>query len=297
MEGGARGEPLRPSTTVLRVGIDRATMRGRWIGSQLRAYREAAGVKGAEVAKRTGRSGGTISKWESGDLIPRPAEMHYMLEIYGVRDEERETLMRRAEEARQPGVSEVDVSVSTADHIWLESRAWRIETFQTVLVPGLLQTPEHAREVLMAWLPSASPDRIDRIDRAIAARELRQRRLTDDDPLELSVILDEAVLRRPIGGARTARAQLEYLVERAALPNVDIRVVPFAVGAYAGLTGAFDVLHFRDENGIVLVESRGGLMYLEHTDPFADALQRLEAVALSAEESVAMIKGITREIG
>ena len=146
----------------------------------------------------------------------------------------------------------------------------------------------------MAWLPSASPDRIDR---AIAARELRQRRLTDDDPLALSAILDEAVLRRPVGGAQTARAQLEYLVERAALPNVDIRVVPFAVGAYAGLTGAFDVLHFRDEKGIVLVESRGGLMYLEHTDPFTDALRRLEAVALSAPASVAMIEGITREIG
>jgi transcriptional regulator with XRE-family HTH domain len=292
MEGSARGMPMRPSTTVLRVGIDRATMRGRWIGSQLRAHREAAGVKGAEIAKRIGRSGGTISKWESGDLIPRPAEMYYMLELYGVRDEERETLMRRAEEARQPGVSEVDVSVSTADHIWLESRSWRIETFQTVLVPGLLQTPEHAREVLMAWLPSASPDRIER---AIAARELRQRRLTDEDPLELSVILDEAVLRRPVGGAQTARAQLEYLVERAALPNVDIRVVPFAAGAYAGLTGAFDVLRFRDEDDLVLVESRGGLMYLEHRDPFTDALRRLEAVALSPRDSVDMISEIAGE--
>jgi transcriptional regulator with XRE-family HTH domain len=293
MERSGRGGPARPSTTVLKVGIDRATMRGRWIGSQLRAHREAAGVKGAEIAKRIGRSGGTISKWESGDLIPRPSEIYYMLEIYGVRDEERDTLMRRAEEARQPGISEVDVSVSTADHIWLESRAWRIETFQTIVVPGLLQTPEHAREVLMAWNPTAS---IERIERAIAARELRQRRLTGDDPLELSVILDEAVLRRPVGGAQTARAQLECLAERAALPNVDIRVVPFSAGAHAGLTGAFDVLQFRDEGDVVFVETRGGHMYLDRPAPFADALRRLEAVALSAQKSTAMIEAIAGEI-
>lgn len=293
MERSGRGGPASPSTTVLKVGVDRATMRGRWIGSQLRAHREVAGVKGAEIAKRIGRSGGTISKWESGDLIPRPSEIYYMLEIYGVRDEERDTLMRRAEAARQPGFAEVDVSASIADHIWLESRAWRIETFQTVVVPGLLQTPDYARGVLMAWNPTASTERIER---TIAARELRQRRLTGEDPLELSVILDEAVLRRPVGAAQTARSQLEFLAERAALPNVDIRVVPFAAGAHAGLTGAFDVLQFRDEGDIVYVETRGGHMYLDRPAPFADALRRLEAVALSAEESTAILDAIAGEI-
>jgi len=294
METTPRGGPT-PSTTVLRAGVDRATMRGRWIGKQLRAHREAAGVKGAEIAKRIGRSGGTISKWESGDLIPRPSEMYYMLEIYGVRDEERETLMRRAEAARQPGLSEVDVSASIADHIWLESRAWRIESFQTIVVPGLLQTPGYARGVLMTWQPTASAEWIERM---IAARDLRQRRLTGgEDPLELSVILDEAVLRRTAGGdAQTARAQLELLVERAALPNVDIRVVPFAAGFHAGLTGGFDIFHFRDEGDVVFVETRGGLMYLERPDPFAESLLRLEAVALSPEESVAILDGIAGEI-
>jgi len=292
MERASSGGPSE-STTVLRVGIDRATMRGRWLGARLREHRRAAGLKGIEIGKRIERSPGTISKWESGDLIPRPAEMYYMLEIYGVRDEERDMLMRRAEEARQPGFSEVDVSVSLVDHIWLESRAWRIETFQTVVVPGLLQTPEYARDVLMAWLPTATSERMEG---TIAARELRQRRLTGESPLEFSAILDEAVLRRPVGGAETARAQLRSLVERAALPNVDIRVVPFAAGAHAGLTGAFDVLHFRDEHDVVYVETRGGVIYLDRPDPFAAARRRLEAVALSAHESVAMIDDIAREI-
>jgi transcriptional regulator with XRE-family HTH domain len=279
---------------VLRVGIDHATMRARWLGARLREHRRAAGLKGAEVAKRVGRSHGTLSKWETGDLIPRPSELYYMLEIYGVRDEERDTLMRRGEEARKPGFSEVDVTISLGDHIWLESRAWRIETFQTAVVPGLLQTPEYTREVLMAWLPTATSERIER---TIAARELRQRRLTGEDPLELSAVLDEAVLRRPVGDAETARAQLRFLVERAALPNVDLRVVPFAAGAHAGLNGAFDVLHFRDEDDLVFVETRGGVMYLEGADPFATALRGLEADALPAQESLAMIADyIDREI-
>jgi transcriptional regulator with XRE-family HTH domain len=277
------------STTVLRVGIDRATMRGRWLGTRLREHREAAGLKGVEIAERIGRSAGTISKWETGDLIPRPAEMYYMLELYGVRDEERDRLMRQAEEARQPGFSEVDFSVAVADHVWLESRAWRIETFQAVLLPGLLQTPEYARAVLMAWNPSATAERIDRM---IAARELRQRRLTGEDALELCAILDEAVLRRPVGGANTMRAQLRFLVERAALPNVDIRIVPFAAGAHASLSGAFDVLHFREEEDIVYVETRGGHMYLERPAPFTEALRRLEVVALSERESLAMIEAV-----
>ena len=250
-------------------------------------------MKGAEIAKRIGRSGGTISKWESGDLIPRPSEMYYMLEIYGVRDEEREALMRRAEAVRQPGLSEVDFSASIADHIWLESRAWRIETFQTVVVPGLLQTSGYARGVLMAWLPAASPAWIERV---IAARELRQRRLTGEDPLELSVILDEAVLRRTAAMRRWDAPSLNCWIERAALPNVDIRIVPFAAGVHAGLTGGFDIFHFRDEGDVVFVETRGGLMYLERPDPFAESLLRLEAVALSEEKSLARRDGIAGEI-
>ncbi|MGI9097427.1 MAG: helix-turn-helix domain-containing protein [Solirubrobacteraceae bacterium] len=280
---------------MLRVGIDRATMRGRWLGARLREHGRAAGLKGAEIGGRIDRSAGTISKWESGELIPRSADMYYMLEIYGVGGEERDMLMRRAEAARQPGFSEVDVSAAIADHVWLESQAWRIETFHIAAVPGLLQTPEYAREALMAWDPTATSERIER---AIAARELRQRRLTGEDPLELSAILDEAVLLRPVGGAGVMRAQLRFLAERAALPNVDLRVVPVAVGAHAGLHGgAFDVLRFRDESDLVYVETRGGDMYVERSERFAAALRRLEAVALPAQESLAMIgDSIAREI-
>ena len=212
-----------------------------------------------------------------------------MLELYGVRDDERDRLMRHAEEARQPGPSEVDASAAVADHVWLEGRAWKVETFQTTLVHGLLQTADHARAVVIARLRTASPERIEG---AVAARELRQRRLAGERPLQLSAVLDEAVLRRAVGGLETMRAQLEYLVERAALPHVELRVIPFAAGAHASLVSAFDVLRFRGEHDVVYLETRGGVMYLERSEPFTEALRELESVALSAEDSVAMIAAI-----
>jgi len=281
------------STRILRVGIDRATMRGRWLGTRLAEHRRAAGWKGAEVAKRVGRTPGTISKWESGDVIPGPSEIFYMLNIYGVDDDERERLMRHAEETRQPGLSEVDVADVVADHLWLESRAWRIETFRSNAVHGLLQTRDYAREVLMAAYPNRAPESVEG---PVAAREARQRRLHGDDPLQLSAILDEAVLHRMVGGPDVMRAQLELLTERAALPNVEIRVVPFAAGAHASLTGSFDLLRFRDENDIVFVETRGGCMYLPNGESYTAALRHLEIVALPAAESLAKIEAIAGEI-
>lgn len=186
------------------------------------------------------------------------------------------------------------MSVAVADHVWLESRAWQVETFQTTLVHGLLQTADHARAVLMARLRSASPERIEG---AVAARELRQRRLTGDNPLQLSAIFDEAVLRRLVGGPEKMRAQLSHLAERAALPHVEIRVIPFAAGAHASLSSAFDVLRFRDEDDVVFLETRGGVMYLERSEPFSETLRELRSVALSAQDSVDMIAAIAdREI-
>jgi len=292
MEGKPRRDVPAVEPAFFRVGIDRATMRGRWLGARLRQHREAAGLKGAQVADRITRSTATLSRWESGDLLPRPAEVHYMLELYGVRGPERDVLVHHAEEAQRSGVLEVDMSVAVADHVWLEDRAWKVETFHNAAVPGLLQTADYAREILMAWDPAATAERIES---AIGARAARQRRLTGEQPLQLVAILDEAVLRRPIGGRHMMRAQLANLVERAALANVAIRVLPFAAGAHASLSGPFEIMQFRDEQDLVYLETRGGYMYLDRTEPFADAWRRLEGAALSEKQSAAMITAVEKE--
>jgi transcriptional regulator with XRE-family HTH domain len=270
-----------------RVGIDRVTMRGRWLGARLREHRDATGLTGGQVADRVLRSPATISRWETGDLLPRPAEVHYMLELYGVRGEERDTLVRHAEQASRSSALDVDMSVALdADHVWLENRAWKVQTFQNAVIPGLLQIADYAREILVAWNPAATPERIES---EITTRAARQGRFTDEEPLQLVAILDEAVLHRPIGGPDTMHAQLEHLVEQAKLPNVEIRILPLAAGAHASLSGSFDIMQFHNERDLVYLETRGGHMYLDHPEPFEDAWFRLEAIATPKEESIAII--------
>lgn len=290
-EGHTAAPAIEPM--VFRVGVDRATMRGRWLGTRLRAHREAAGMKGAQVAERITRSAATLSRWESGDLLPRPAEVHYMLELYGVRGEERDVLVRHAELTLRTGVQDVGESVAVADHAWLEGRAWRIETFHNTVVHGLLQTPDYARAILGAGDPA---DAADLTEFAITTRAARQQRLTDEAPLQLSMILDEAVLRRPVAPPGVMRAQFEYLLERAALANVELRVLPLAAGAHAGLSGAFDIMRFREDPDLIFIETCGGDMYIDRPEAYTDAWQSLEAAALSEQDSVVMIAAVAKEM-
>jgi hypothetical protein len=151
-------------------------------------------------------------------------------------------------------------------------------------VHGLLQTADYAREILAAGDPA---DRSEQIELAITTRAARQQRLTGEAPIQLAVILGEAVLR-PIGRPDMMRAQLEYVVGRAALANVELRVLPLA--AHAGICGAF--VRFREDPDLVFIETCGGDMYIAYTD----AWRRLEAVALSERESKALIAAAAKEM-
>lgn len=292
MEGGESHTAPAIEPMVFRVGIDRATMRGRWLGARLRAHRMAAGMKGAQVAERMTRSAATLSRWESGDLLPRPAEVHYMLELYGVRGGERDELVRHAEQSQRSGVQDVGESVAVADHAWLEGRAWRIETFHNTVVPGLLQTAEYTREILLAGDPSETAERLELV---IGTRAARQRRLTDEEPLQLAAILDEAVLRRPIGAPGVMRAQLHRVVEQTALANVELRVLPLAAGAHSGLGGAFEIMRFHDDADLVFIETCGGDMYIDRIEAYTNAWRRLEDMALSEQDSMSMIAAVAKE--
>jgi len=276
----------------VRVGAGGATLRGRQLGARLRELRDGAGLTGEEVAKRMGRAHSTLSRWETGALIPRVPDVYFMLQLYGVDGAERNALLRSTRDAREREDWEVDVSVAVADYAWLESRARKVEEFQDSVVPGLLQTADYARELLRAWDPANNQLWIDR---TLAARIARQRRLTDDDPLQLAAVIGEGALRLSVGGPEVMRAQLKHLVDIAAQPNVDVRVLPFATGAHAGVTGPFRILRFREDQDIATVETRGGDFYLEDIEPFAQALRRLTAATLPQRKSVAMIAAMRRE--
>jgi transcriptional regulator with XRE-family HTH domain len=276
----------------VRVGAGGPTLRGRQLGVRLRELREAAGLTGEEVAARMDRAHSTLSRWETGGLVPRGPDVAFMLDLYGVPEAERGALLRAVKDARAREDWEVDLTVEVADYAWMEGRAWKVEEFYEDVVPGLLQTPDYAREILRAWDPAANPQQIERW---VGVRAVRQRRLTQDDPLQLRAVIGEGALRRPVGGPEVMRAQLRHLVDMAAEPNVEIRLLPLAVGAHAGLSGHFTILRLGDEQDVATTTTRGGDVYYEDVEPFAQALRRLVAAALPQRKSLAMIAAIRRE--
>jgi transcriptional regulator with XRE-family HTH domain len=279
--------------TVIRVSPGDSTLRGRLLGARLREKRLAAGLTGVEVAKRMRRAHSSLSRWESGDQIPRPGDLLYMLQLYKVADVERDALMRLAEAAHEHDQSSEVVSAAVADYDWLHGRAWKVETFQDAVMPDLLQTAEYVREVVKAWDPDASRERIERV---VRARIARQSRLAGDDAVRLCAIVSEAALRQVIGGPDAMRDQLRHLLDRAALPNVELRVVAVSAGAHAGLAGPFTIMRFRDAPDLARVATRGGDIYFEDADPFTRALRSIKRMALSHQQSVAMIAAMSREM-
>jgi transcriptional regulator with XRE-family HTH domain len=277
--------------TVIRVGPGDTTLRGRLLGARLREQREEAGLRLVAAAKLIKRRPSTLSRWETGDRLPHPADLFYALEVYGVRGDDRDALMRIAEAAHeQPNEPDV-VSMAVADYDWLERRANRVEGFWDTALPGLLQTPDYARAVLKAWDPTTGRDRIER---TLAARMARHQRLTGDAPVEFCAVLGEGALHAIVGGPEAMRAQLRHLLACAVLPTVELRVVPFAAGAHAGFAGEFTILRFPDDRDLAHVVTRAGDIYLEYAEPFAQALRRIKRVALDQRESVAMIAALTK---
>jgi transcriptional regulator with XRE-family HTH domain len=277
--------------TVIKVGPGDTTLRGRLLGARLREKREAAGLKLVAAASLIKRRPSTLSRWETGDRLPHLADLFYALEVYGVRGAERDALMRVAQEAHEQQESPDVVSTAVADYDWLVRSAYRLEYFWDTALPGLLQTPDYAREVLKTWDPAAGRERIER---TLAARMARQQRLAGEDALEVCAVLGEGALRAVVGGPEAMRAQLRHLLDCAALPTVELRVVPFTAGAHPGFAGPFAILRFPDGRDLVHVITRAGDIYAEDAEPFAQALRRIKRAALGPRESVAMIAALTK---
>lgn len=287
-----RRQPSRQA--VIRVGPDSATLRVRLLGDRLREQRAAAGLTLSDVSKRLRRGISTLARWEAGERIAKPADLHYLLgEIYGVSARVREEIMQLADEALEAPTSG-DVSMAVADSDWLNRRAVKIETFQDSVVPDLLQTPDYARAVLHAWNPGRPRVQTEQL---LAARVARQTRLTGKRPLTLSAVVGEAALLAGIGGPEVRRAQLRHLLDKAALRNVELRVLPLNGDAHPGLAGPFEILRFNGtaERGLALVGTRGGDIFFEDMQPFEQALRRIRSAALSHRESVVRIAALAKE--
>ncbi|MEV0567352.1 helix-turn-helix transcriptional regulator [Dactylosporangium sp. NPDC049742] len=273
------------------------TLRRRQLGMELRRLREAAHVTIDHVAERLECSGSKISRIETGQTGVTPRDVRDMLDIYGVEPQYAEQLLKIAREARQKGWWQLYGDVLTGAYVGLEAAADHIRSYEALVVPGLLQTEEYAQAMIHAARPDIS---VTEVEKRVRVRMSRQSLVTQDDPIDLWVVLDEAVLRRPVGGRAVMRRQLEHLGTAAGWPNVTLQILPFSAGAHAGMDGTFTMLLYDESAGqnFVFASNAAGGLFLEKDDElqrYGFIFDYLRANALRPDESVSMIVKLAKE--
>jgi hypothetical protein len=273
------------------------TIRRRRLGAELRRRRESVGITIEVVADRLECSTSKISRIETGHTSATPRDVRDLLEIYGVRDDAAEELIQIAREARQKGWWHPYSTVLTGAYVGLEAAARSVRAYEQQVVPGLLQTEEYAKAMIRAARPDIT---VDEVERRVRVRLGRQSLLTQDDPLDLWVVLDEAVVSRPVGGHSVMRTQLERLVQASTLPNVTLQVLPFEAGAHAGMDGTFAILDFPEQGDpdVVYAENATGGLFLEKGEELKKYIfifDHIRAAALPPDTSVAVLTKLAKE--
>jgi len=256
------------------------------VGRQLKLRREAAGMRVADFAVAAGYGEDLVYKIEGGKRIPRPEYL----------DKSEEVL--RADgliSAMKEDTAKVRYPKKVRALAKLEAQAVEIGVYECNIIAGLLQTPEHVRSVIEAAQPPYSPDDVERM---VAARLARQSVFDRDPAPSIHFVLEEAVLRRPIGGTMAWRGQLEHLLEVGKLRNVVLQVMPMNCEVHSGLDGRIEVLKFPD--GTAVGRSDGAFSGRPTTDPKQLRILELRygtirAQVLSPRESSALIEQLLGE--
>jgi transcriptional regulator with XRE-family HTH domain len=276
------------------------TLRAQWLGNELREMREQARLTIKVVAEYIRRNPSTVSRFESGTLPARVPEVLAYLDICGVDDPKRRVdLKTMSQELFRKGWWDGysgDVAGSLIDRIWLENRASEIHYFSTVVVPGLLQTREYAATTIRTANSAVPPKQIDRW---IELRMTRQRLLERDVPLSLTAVIDEAVVRRVVGGPSVMRAQLAHLAEMGQRPGIELQILPFEAGAHASPDGPFDVFVMTEPYpDVACMQTPAGAVYVEASKarPLAAAYDRLRAAALPAGDTAALLSDLAARL-
>jgi transcriptional regulator with XRE-family HTH domain len=276
-------------------------VRRRQLMTELKRLREATGLTQEEVAGQLDWHPTKIMRIETGRTAPHPNDVRVMLGLYGVSDPGvLSGLLKLAKDARQRGwwYSYKDVLLSRFElFLGLESEADTIRDFELAMIPGLLQTDEYARELirgLMAYDPAE-------IERRVELRMARQKILTREDAPQLWAILDEAAVRRVVGGKAIMKAQLLHLANCAEQARVTLQVLPYTAGPHPGQAGPFIILGFAEptEPEVVYMETVGGNLYVDKPEEvrlFTTVFDQLRAVALSPAQSRAMLQALAGEL-
>jgi transcriptional regulator with XRE-family HTH domain len=271
------------------------------VGSQLRRLRTQRGLTREQAGEAIRASEWKIHRLENGQVGFKERDLVDLLDLYGVTDAvEVASLITLAREANQPGwwqhYGDILASWFRA-YVDLESAASMIRAYEGQLVPGLLQTEEYVRSVVQGALE----DTAEEVERRVALRMARQSLLERPEAPRLWVVMDEAALRRPVGGSKVMRAQLERLIRATEMPNVTLQIIRMRGGAHPAMVGAFSILRFSEEDlpDVVYVEHLTNALYLDRREDVEQYLHVMETISVRGEapsRTAELLDEILREV-
>jgi hypothetical protein len=284
--GSAVGDP-----TVLKI----------LLGAQLRRLREHANVSRDDAGYHIRASGSKISRLELGRVSFKERDVSDLLDLYGVDPTTKEQLLQLTAEANAtPWWQKYREVVPDWFQVYvgLEEAAALIRVYEVQFVPGLLQTEEYARAVVVQGSPNLAPEEVDS---RVAVRMGRQKLFARENPPRLWAIVDEAALRRPMGGREVLAGQVKRLIDAIGEPNITLQVMPFKYGGHAAEGGAFTIMRFPEADlpDMVYMEYLTGAHYVDKPDDvevYAAVMERLSVAGTSPEKTRDILNEILKEI-
>jgi len=275
------------------------TVRRRRLGAKLRELREERKLTAEDVAQQLLVSQSKISRLENGRRAISQRDVRDLCRVYSVTDEKLiDALMTMARESRQRGWWHAFGDVPYSVYIGLEANAISARNYESLFVPGMLQTREYAAAVIEGIQPEALPEQNEK---RIEIRMRRQEVMSDPDkPLRMWAVLDEAVLHREVGGPQVMREQLEQLIALSQQSHITVQVLPYSIGAHPGMSGTFSILEFEDEADatIVYLEGVTSDLYLEKeadVKTYSTLYEHLRAMALGPEQTRELIDRVAKD--
>jgi hypothetical protein len=271
------------------------------LGAQLRRLREAAVISRDDAGYHIRASGSKISRLELGRVSFKERDVSDLLDLYGVSGEHKSQLVQLTREANAtPWWQKYREVVPDWFQVYvgLEEAAALIRVYEVQFVPGLLQTEEYARAVVMQGSPGLSPDEVEN---RVNVRLGRQRLFAKENAPRLWAIVDEAALRRPMGGRDVLAGQVKRLIEAVGEPNITLQVMPFKYGGHGAEGGAFTIMRFPEADlpDMVYMEYLTGAHYIdkpEEVEVYAAVMERLSVAGTSPEKTRDILADILKEL-
>ncbi|OLT13413.1 transcriptional regulator [Pseudonocardia sp. CNS-139] len=264
------------------------TVRSRRLAFELRRLREAAGLTREQVSEETGINPATLYRIETaaGRARPQRRTMIALLNLYGAGEQQRADLLALSREADVQGwlrPYHAELPEHYTAYISFEAEARTVRNYESLFIPGLLQTEDYARAVIRGNLPMASQTEVEQ---RVQARMERQAVFAKEKPVQLWAIVDEAALRRQVGGAQVMRRQMTSVLAAAREPHLTFQMIPLSAGAHAGMSGSFVLMDFPNpaDPEVVYIESMAGDLFLEaeaDVRRYTLLFDNLRAVAMS----------------